>query len=122
MDAKELERAAAEVEKVLVDYDGFQLKVMAPQIGQRDLDRVGVLSSRRFLGPRVRGQAAQGEAVDLACTGKRESIDRLQARRDHMRRQIAGGGIPECGAGKGSAGERNHEGDQMLGAIGQGAS
>lgn len=76
----------------MIDIDGFQLKVMAPQIDQHGLDRGGIMGSQRFLDPRIRGQAAKGEA---SC------------------------GLPENGAGKGSAGERNNEGDQMLGAIRQ---
>ncbi len=67
MHAKELEGAAAEVEKVLVDIDGFQLKVTAPQIDQHGLDRTGELDVRRVLCPRVRCLATQGEAVNLAC-------------------------------------------------------
>ena len=69
MHAKELERAAAEVEKVLVDIDGIQLKVMAPQIDQHGLDRGGELCVRRVLCPRVRCLTTEGEAVDLTCRG-----------------------------------------------------
>ena len=53
---------AAEVEKVLVDIDGVQLKVMAPQIDQHGLDRGGELGSKGFAGD-------SGQAVDLTSSG-----------------------------------------------------
>jgi len=43
MHAKQLEGGAAEVEKILIDIDGFQAKLAAPKIGQRGLDRSGIM-------------------------------------------------------------------------------
>ena len=95
---------------------------MAPQIDERGLGRGSDLGVRRVLSPRAGCLAAQGKTVDLAGLCERKLIDHLQPRWDHMGRQIAAGGVPEGGPGKGRAGERNREGDQMLGAIRQGAS
>ena len=43
MHATQLEGGAAEVEKILIDIDGFQAKLAAPKISQRGLDRSGIM-------------------------------------------------------------------------------